>query len=53
MADIVRKYECWMDKQNKVLSFHYVSNFMHKKFENYVSFINFVLYNSQKGFKIQ
>jgi hypothetical protein len=53
MSNLVRQYECWIDNKQKVLSFHFVSKFMHKKFENYVSFINYVIWQSQSGFKIQ
>jgi hypothetical protein len=53
MADLVPNYEIWLNENSKVLSFHYVSQFMHKRFNDYKQFINYVLWKSQIGFKIQ
>lgn len=46
-------YECWMSKDGKVLSFHYISDYLHKKFVTYNDFFSYVIFNSQRGCKIQ
>jgi hypothetical protein len=46
-------YECWMNNDNTILSFHYVTNFLHKTFASYKEFFSFVLKNTQNGCKVQ
>lgn len=53
MNELARQNELWIDKNNKILSFHYVTDFLHKKFKNYKDFFSYVLWSTQKGFKIQ
>ena len=53
MNDLARQNELWIDKNNKILSFHFVTNFLHKTFKSYQEFFSYVLWSSQKGFKIQ
>lgn len=53
MNELAKTYECWLDKNEKILSFHYVANYLHKQFQSYRDFFSYVIYNSQKGFKIQ
>ncbi|MFR5876600.1 MAG: hypothetical protein ACLUFN_08930 [Eubacterium sp.] len=53
MKELARQYECWMDEKEKILSFHYVSEYIHKCFKTYKDFFSYVIWNSQNGFKIQ
>ena len=45
MNQLARTNEVWLDRDNKILSFHYV--------KDYFSFINYVVWSSKSGYKIQ
>ena len=37
MNQLARTNEVWLDRDNKILSFHYVKDYLHKQFKDYVS----------------
>lgn len=47
------QYVCWINNESKVLSFHNVSNYIQKSFNNYKEFFTFVIFKCQKGYKVQ
>ena len=53
MNQLARTNEVWLDRDNKILSFHYVKDYLHKQFKDYVSFVNYVVWSSKSGYKIQ
>lgn len=50
---LVAKNELWLDRKNKIISFHFVSDFVYKRFGSYLEFLNYVVWRSQSGYKFQ
>lgn len=53
MKSLAVNPECWIDEDNRILSFHFVKEYIHKQFVSYSEFMRYAVSMSRKGFKVQ
>lgn len=53
MNSLSRNSECWISEKDRIISFHFVKEYIHKKFTNYTDFMKFAILKSKQGFKVQ
>ena len=47
------KYFCWINKEEQILSFHYVEGYIMVEFDSHEEFQNFYYQKSYNGYRIQ
>ena len=48
-----KKYQCWINEKEKILSFSFVEGYELKEFDNYKDFQDFYYQKSYWGYRIQ
>ena len=46
-------FVCWLDEDNKILSFHFVEGFERKEFNKKSDFQDFMMLSVSRGFRVQ
>ena len=46
-------FVCWLDEDNKILSFHFVEGFERKEFKTKIEFQDFMMFSVSRGFRVQ
>uniref|UniRef100_UPI0040570122 hypothetical protein n=1 Tax=Agathobacter sp. TaxID=2021311 RepID=UPI0040570122 len=46
-------FVCWIDEENKILSFHYEEGFVRKEFVSRPEFRDFMMFSMSCGYRVQ
>lgn len=48
-----KKFRCWINKEDKILSFHYVEGYELKEFDTHSEFQEYYYWKSSTGYRVQ